>query len=427
MKSLDGGVPTDGSDAGATGVHRSALRDGAFLRLLTSQSLSSFGDSALLLALGIWVKDLTGSTAAAGAVFLSFTAPTLLAPLVGYVVDLVSRRVLMLVVNAIAAGVVCTLVAVHSRHEIWLIYAVAVVYGFVLSGISTAPGALLRDMLSDEALVVANASFQTITQAIRVVSPIAGAGLYSALGGGVLAIIDACTFVVAAATLLTMPVRELDLAKRTDETFTRQVIDGFTHIRATPILFRIVAAVGVAFLVVGLYETVDFAVVDQGLHRHPSFLGFLLSVKGLGSVFGGFTAAVVVRRLGEARAVAIAMLLWGIFELGLTTTSLAIILTALTVMGAAIAWLVVGAMTALQLLTPPRLQGRVGATMSLLVEGPQTVSIAAGAALITVVDYRVLVLVMTVVVAGAGAALLAVQTASARPEPTRVASRGARR
>jgi len=41
------------------------------------------------------------------------------------------------------------------------------------------------------------------------------------------------------------------------------------------------------------------AVVDQGLHRAPSFLGVLESVGGIGAIAGGFTAVRVMKRFGE--------------------------------------------------------------------------------------------------------------------------------
>jgi hypothetical protein len=43
-----------------------ALRDRRFRRLFAGQALSSFGDTAMYLTLGIWAKTLTGSNAAAG-------------------------------------------------------------------------------------------------------------------------------------------------------------------------------------------------------------------------------------------------------------------------------------------------------------------------------------------------------------------------
>jgi hypothetical protein len=62
------------------------LRDRRFRRLLIGNSVSSFGSSALYLSLGIWAKDLTGSNAAAGGVFLAFGMPGLVGPVAGYLV-----------------------------------------------------------------------------------------------------------------------------------------------------------------------------------------------------------------------------------------------------------------------------------------------------------------------------------------------------
>lgn len=64
--------------------------------LLAGQTLSMFGDSAMFLALGIWVKDLTGSNAAAGLLFFILVLPSLAAPLGGLVVDRRRRRPLMI-------------------------------------------------------------------------------------------------------------------------------------------------------------------------------------------------------------------------------------------------------------------------------------------------------------------------------------------
>jgi hypothetical protein len=68
--------------------------------------------------------------------------------------------------------------------------------------------------------------------------------------------------------------------------------------------------------------------------------------------------------------------------------------------GVAVSWLVVGFGTALQRRTAPRLIGRAGTAANVLLEVPQTASIALGALLISAVDYRVLmgcVVVMTLI------------------------------
>ena len=78
----------------------------------------------------------------------------------------------------------------------------------------------------------------------------------------------------------------------------------------------------------------------------------------------------------------------------------------IAVAGFGITWLIVGFATAIQLRTPQRLQGRVASAASTLIGTPQTLSIALGAALVSVVDYRILVAVMAAVVCACGAYLL---------------------
>ncbi len=67
-----------------------AVRDARVF--LAGQAVSSFGDSALWLATGVWVKALTGSSGAAGLAFFFFFAPDLLAPMTGLIVDRLPRR-----------------------------------------------------------------------------------------------------------------------------------------------------------------------------------------------------------------------------------------------------------------------------------------------------------------------------------------------
>jgi len=69
---------------------------------LLADALSLVGSGALWLALGIWAKSLTGSSAAAGMVIFAVLAPpVLLAPAAGMLVDRVRRRPLLVAVNLV--------------------------------------------------------------------------------------------------------------------------------------------------------------------------------------------------------------------------------------------------------------------------------------------------------------------------------------
>jgi MFS family permease len=116
---------------------------------LAGQALSTFGDSAMWLALGIWAKALTGSSAAAGMVMFAVALPQLGAPAAGMLVDRVRRRPLLIATNLTMAAVVLALVAVHGPGGLWVLYVVAAAYGASYSVLGAGHLALLATVLPE--------------------------------------------------------------------------------------------------------------------------------------------------------------------------------------------------------------------------------------------------------------------------------------
>ena len=85
-----------------------------------------------------------------------------------------------------------------------------------------------------------------------------------------------------------------------------------------------------------------------------------------------------------------------------------VVMVGFAVAGCGISWAVVGYVTAVQLRTPAALQGRVSSAADVLVGVPQTLSIALGAGLVGIVDYRALVALMAAVTIACGAYLATV-------------------
>jgi hypothetical protein len=94
-----------------------------------------------------------------------------------------------------------------------------------------------------------------------------------------------------------------------------------------------------------------------------------------------------------------------------------VVLAATAVAGLGIVWAIVALATAYQRRSPSHVQGRVSAAANMLFSVPQTISIAAGAALITFVDYRVEIVAMAVVFVLAGAYLLTRRDEAIEAEP----------
>jgi MFS family permease len=361
-------------------------------------TLSVFGDWAMFIVLGVWTKDLTGSNSAAGLVFFALSVPSLLAPFGGLVVDRLPRRPLLIAIHATEALVVLALLFVHDRGDVWIIYAVTVFYGAAGTFGTSARSALMTVMLPRELLAESNGVLQTLREGLRLVAPLGGAFIYASLGGGAVAILDSASFVAVVIALTLIRVDEPRF-ERQEHHFVGELLAGVRHVFGTLPLRQIIVATGLCLLVVGFAETVIFAVLEQGLHRPASFFGVLSSLQGVGAIAGGLTAARTMQRIGDVKLVGCGMALFALGDISFVSHSLALVL-------AGIAVLVVGYATAIQLRTPLRLQGRVLSASDTLVSTPQTVSIALGAALVSLFDYRLLVGVMTIVVVACGAYLL---------------------
>jgi MFS family permease len=372
---------------------------------VAGQCLSLFGDTALWLALAVWAKTLTGSSAAAGMVLFGVTAPGLLAPLSGLLADRVRRRPLLIVTNLATAAAVLPLLFVHDRGDVWIIYAVTVAYGFSYTLLGSGLSALLATMLPEDELADANGVMQTAREALRLFAPLAGAALFTAAGGAAVALLDVATFVIAAVALALMRVVEPPPAPRSGRLLA-ELAAGARHLRVTVPLRQLTVASAAAVLVIGFSETLTFEVAGTGLGRGPEFVGVIVAVQGVGAVAGAATAAALVRRVGEGHLAGAGMVVFSFGVTLLTNGSLAVVLGGIVLFGVGIPWIVVALFTLLQRSTPGPLQGRVYSTVELLVNTPQTVSIALGAVLVALVDYRLLLLVEAAVVAGAGVWLL---------------------
>jgi MFS family permease len=365
---------------------------------LAGWTLSQFGDWAMIIVLAVWAKSLTHSNAAAGLVFFALAAPSIFSPLAGVLVDRVRRRPLLIAVYSVEAVAVLSLLFVHDRGDVWLLYAMAVFYGTAGTIGASARSALMTVTIPPELLGDGNAIFQSVREGLRLIAPLVGAGIYAAAGGGVVAILDSVSFVAVVASLLLMRTPEPRF-ERVEHSFIHEALAGARHIVHTIPLRQIIFSTGAALLAVGFSETIIFAVIEQGLHRGPSFLGVLSTFQGIGAIAGGLTAARGLRRLGDVRVAGLGMAAFAIGDFSFLTSSLPLIAVGIAIVGFGVSWLIVGLMTAVQVRTPLRLQGRVASAADVLISTPQTFSIALGAALIAIVDYRVLVVAEALVVA----------------------------
>jgi predicted MFS family arabinose efflux permease len=248
----------------------------------------------------------------------------------------------------------------------------------------------------DDLLPEANTVLQTAEQGLRLITPLIGAGLLAWVGPDPVILVDVGTFLLAALALLALRVRE-EVPERSQESWNSEFMAGIRHIGRTPALRRLLIAGVVALVAFGFFQIVPFAVVAQGLHRSPPFLGVLETATGVGAVVGGVLATSIIDRTSER-----ALVLWGVAScvvaaILLLTTLLPLILIGMALAGACDLWVNIGGYIIIQRNTPVNLLGRVDAALSMAIVIPQAISLATGASLIGIINYRILLVAVVAI------------------------------
>ncbi|MFC8144698.1 MFS transporter [Streptomyces paradoxus] len=370
------------------------LRDRNAGIYLSGVVVSGFGTSALWLVSGVWVKDLTGSDGLAALCMLAMWLPALAGPLLGTLADRGRRKPLLIGVNLLLGAFLLALLGVDAPGDLWLLYAVLFVYGAAGVVADAAESALVATAVDRSLLGDFNGLRMTATEGMKLLAPLAGAGLYAAYGGASVALLDAATFVLATGLYAALRVRE-DKPARTRDGRRWRTAEGVRHLWAHPVLRPLVLAGGATMLCAGLNGAMVYAVVD-GLGRSPAYAGVLYAVQGAGSVAVGLVSGPALRHLGARRFAA-----WGIVLLALAVALRAVpsdpvALVCSAAIGAGLPAVLIATLTSVQRATPGVLLGRVTATAHTLVYTPNVVGLAAGAALVELVSHRLVLVALGV-------------------------------
>lgn len=391
------------------------LRDRNARVYLTGVIVSGFGDSAMLLASGVWVKELTGSDGLAALVGFCAWAPVLAGPLLGNLADRTRRRTLLIATSLVLAVVMTAPAAVRSPGDVWLLFTVLTLVGAGTVLTDAAETALIASAVPGELRGDFNGLVRSAVESTSLLGPLLGAGLFTLLGGPAVALLNALSFLLAAAAFWLIRTRETAPVRRPRGSWAAETVEGVRHLWRHPTLRPLVVAGGCAMVASGLSSTATYALLDTGLRRPAAFAGVLTSVQGLGSVVGGLTAGAFLRRLPVHVLSALGLTLFALGALARGTGLLPVVVLGSLLIGLGLPWPLIGALTTVQKETPEELLGRVAATANTLVFAPTGLALLAGTALVTTVDYRVQLLAA----AGLGVTVAALLAVRGRPAPFR--------
>ncbi len=389
----------------------SLLRHRDFLLLWGGQTVSELGSAVTLLALPlVAVAVLHASTLQVGLLGTAATLPYLLVTLpAGALVDRMPRRATLLwadVGRAALLGSVPLAAAVGALGMPQL-YAVAIAAGvlgvfFDVAYLSYLPALVPRALLAD-----GNGKLQTTHAVARISGSGLGGGLAALLGPAGSVAADAASYLVSVASLLAVRAREpVRTGRRPRPDMRAEIAEGLRFTWQDRILRAVMlsGAHSLVFSSMSMALLVLFLVRD--LHGGPVTVGVVAAVGGAGGLAGGLLAGRIARRVGTARVLWLSKLWF--------TSGFALLPLARGPWGAALAALAgavgnsgvavynTAQVTYRQASCPPRLLGRLNATMRWVMWGAMPLGATLGGLLGAAIGVRA-----TLAVAGAGAVLSA--------------------
>lgn len=377
----------EGSSSGLAGSRNALV-------YLVCQSLSLLGDTMLTLALGVWVKSLTGSSSLAGLTIFFSTIPIVFAPLAGVVVDRFRRRPMLIIFNCVAAIVILPLLMVKTANQLWVIYFTMVAYGCVALVQSTAQAAFVPSLVRGNSISRFNSALIFLRNLIRLFGPPLGAIVLAISGKNILVIADSLSFLVAAIGICFIPIAEgkPDKSERPIEA----LVAGLHYLRFARPLRDVIVALALGLAIIGLVETVNFSLI-AGLHLRTEYVAVLLSAQGIGAISVAPFMPAALRHKSENLVVSSGLAVCALGSAILLLPALFTAIVGSAILGAGVTAITVASNTFLQRSTPKHLLGRVDSAASAALTIPYTFFIGLGALMVGLVDFRFLVVAMVAI------------------------------
>ncbi len=368
-------APTGGRRFRRLFLDPTPLREHREFRLLwIGQVVSGMGNQITRIALPFQVYVRTGSTLAIGALVLVQLIPILVFSLgAGSVADAVDRRRVLVVTQVgMALTSLCLVgLALAPGSPLVAIYVVA----FVAAGLGSVDGptrsASIPRLVSPAHLPAAIALNQLNFQAASVVGPAIGGLLLATLGLAGAYAADVLTF--AASLLALASIGPLPPVGKVTRPGIAAIREGLRYAADRRIILS-TFAIDLVAMVFGM-PTALFPVLALDVFKvGPVGVGLLAAAPGVGAFFGALLSGWVSRVRRTGRAVALAVIVWGlaIAGFGLATFSFPLALGLLAVAGAADVLSAVFRSMIIQLEAPDELRGRVMSIHALVVtSGPR--------------------------------------------------------
>ena len=391
----------------------SLWRNGPFLRLWTGQTASSVGSQLGRLAIPVLaVSVLQATEFQVGLLTAVETAAFLLIGLpAGAWVDRWLKRRVMLIADLARAIVLASVPIMFFAGvlTIWQLMVVGAIVGVASVFFDVAYQSYLPVLVDLKQLGEGNSKLETTGQLARVTGPALAGALLAIVRPAVLIGLDAVTFLLSFVALSTIRDHEVPKPIADRRPLVTEIKEGLMFVVQEPLLRRIVLTTSTTNLFGMIAMTMIPVLVLRQLDISPAIYGFGLSLGAIGGLLGAMFSARIATLIGEGTAIPVSGVLAGVAIVGLALmpvfpdAAVPIFVGSEFLYSFSVLVYNITQVTFRQRICPPRLLGRMNASIRFVVWGVMPIGAIASGLLSTAIGVE-----LTIAIGAVGSVLACV-------------------
>jgi MFS family permease len=387
-------------------------RHRGFMLLWSAQSISLLGSQVSLLAIPLTaIMLLNASVMEVGLLTAAGYLPVLLVGLpAGVWVDRMRRRPILIVADLGRLAILLTIPIAYALDglRMWMLYPIAFSAGVLTLLFDIAHQSYLPSLVRREQLTEGNAKLEFSYSGAQLAGPGLGGALVQILTAPIAIVADALSYLLSAVLLLTIRTPEPRPARPEGEEagLGKQIREGLRYVLRHPLLRPIALTTGIGnlFDLFGMVAAILTLYAVRELQLTPLALGGVLAVANAGALLGAALNGRLIRRFGVGQMIAVSSVIPGLavllLPLATPETAMPVLSISLALAGFAISVYNINQISLRQTVTPDAMQGRMNATIRVLIWGTLPIGTFLGGLLGGAIGLR-----STLVIAGIGSAL----------------------
>ena len=357
----------------------SLLRNRNFMWFWGGDAISQLGAQFSQLAIPVLAVSLLGATEfEVGVLGAAQTAAFLLVGLpAGAWIDRMLKRRVMIAADLVRAVALAAIPALWFAQslQMWHVYVVAAVLGVATVFFDVSYQSYPPILLSGPQIGAANSRLEATAQIARIGGPGLVGALLAVVSPPVLLLADGVSYLVSAFALSRVHDTEQPSDPEQRQSLPKEIGEGLRFVFGHPLIRRIVGTTATTNFFSMIVFTLEAVLILRELGLEPWVFGLVLSVGSIGGLFGAIATPWVTRRAGEGTSLSIAAVGFGVAILVLPLAgAFPAIAVPILILGTFLeSFLVllynITQVTMRQRLCPPRLLGRMNASIRFVVWG----------------------------------------------------------